>query len=83
MAILAGSDPLPFPGEERCVGRYGAHASGIFEPDNACSSVRKILKEEAGQFETFGRLEQPFRFIRNQVRMQMKKFQEKNHAEES
>jgi hypothetical protein len=83
MPILAGSDPLPFPGEERCAGRYGVHTIGIFDPDNACASVRKILKDQAGQFQIFGCLEQPFRFVRNQVRMQMKKFQEKNHAEES
>ena len=83
MPILAGSDPLPFPGEERCAGRYGAHTFGTFDPNNACASVREILKEQAGQFETFGHLEQPFRFVRNQVRMQMQKFQEKKHAEES
>ena len=82
MPILAGSDPLPFPGEEMRAGGFGSHAFGIFDPDNACASMRELLKDKAGQFETFGRLEQPFRFARNQARMQIKKFQEKNHAEE-
>jgi hypothetical protein len=69
--ILAGSDPLPFPGEERRAGGYGSHTLGVFDSSNACSSVRKILRERPGRFKTFGRLEQPFRFFRNQVRMQL------------
>ena len=83
MPILAGSDPLPFPGEERRAGGYGSHTLGVFDADNACASVREILQKPPSKFETFGRLEQPFRFVRNQVRMQIHKYRGKNRAEES
>lgn len=81
MPILAGSDPLPFPGEEKQAASYGSHTFGVFDADNACASVRKILHDQDCQLDTFGHLEQPLRFIRNQVGMQIQKYRENNGAE--
>jgi len=42
--IIGGSDPLPFPGEERYMGRYATLLNGPFEPDRPVSSIREILR---------------------------------------
>jgi len=42
-SILAGSDPLPFRGEERYLGRYGSVIEGPFDAQKPVSSIRKLL----------------------------------------
>jgi hypothetical protein len=41
--ILGGSDPLPFCGEERNIGRMATLAIGDFSPENAANDFLKLL----------------------------------------
>jgi hypothetical protein len=41
--VLAGSDPLPFPGEERRIGCYATCWEGSFDPERPAASVRAAL----------------------------------------
>jgi hypothetical protein len=41
--ILAGSDSLPFPGEERLVGRYAVVCHGAFDPQRPATSILALL----------------------------------------
>lgn len=42
-AVVAGSDPLPFSGEEKYMGTYASVLDGPFDPDKPVTSVRKML----------------------------------------
>ena len=44
--VAAGSDPLPFVGEENQVGRYGIVGDFAFDETKPTESVRRILSEE-------------------------------------
>lgn len=65
-ATVAGSDPLPFPGEEVRLGTYATLAEGAIEQDNPVRSMQAILKapgtrirrvgRRSGTLETFKRL---------------------------
>ena len=41
--VLAGSDPLPLPGEERRIGRYATVADGLPDPGSPARSVLHLL----------------------------------------
>lgn len=73
---LPGTDPLPFPHEAERAGSFGFRlrlpAGRRFDPGRPAATVRDALR--AGTpVETFGRLESPVRFLRNQVAMQLRK----------
>jgi len=53
-AILAGSDPLPFAGDERHLGSYASLFSGPFDPDKPVTSVRRALRDGATPPRTVG-----------------------------
>jgi hypothetical protein len=42
-AVLAGSDPLPFPGEEAYLGTYASVFECLFDADRPVTSVRECL----------------------------------------
>ncbi|MDM8553110.1 hypothetical protein QUF75_00050 [Desulfococcaceae bacterium HSG7] len=42
-SVLAGSDPLPFIGEEKYLGIYGSILNGPFDINKPVSSIRKLL----------------------------------------
>jgi len=46
--ILAGSDPLPFPGEEVILGRYATVMEGNFDVDRPVAGVRRLLSSSGG-----------------------------------
>jgi hypothetical protein len=46
--ILAGSDPLPVPGEELMLGRYATVLEGDIDPTRPLEGVRKILGAAGG-----------------------------------
>jgi hypothetical protein len=46
--ILAGSDPLPFPGEEVILGRYATVMDGDFDVDRPLAGVRRMLSSSGG-----------------------------------
>jgi hypothetical protein len=47
IAIVAGSDPLPLPGEERHVGRYATVMDVPFSPETPIASLRTALSAAA------------------------------------
>ena len=52
--ILAGSDPLPFPGEEVILGRYATVMDGDFDVDHPLAGVRRMLSSSGGLGATVG-----------------------------
>jgi len=54
-SILAGSDPLPFPGEEKMMGRYISRWEMEFDIKNLVGSIRSYLKESGKRPERIGR----------------------------
>lgn len=43
--VVAGSDPLPFPGEEKMMGTYGMRMVGEFDRTDPGRSVRAVLRQ--------------------------------------
>jgi hypothetical protein len=73
ISILAGTDPLPFPGQQRRVGKYGSILRGRFNTDRAGVSIRSLLQDGRTVPDTYGARERPMAFLTNQLRMQAKK----------
>ncbi|HDQ44215.1 MAG TPA: hypothetical protein ENN17_01785 [bacterium] len=46
--VIAGSDPLPFPGEERMIGSYGVAAEGMFDASEPAASLKTLLFRDPG-----------------------------------
>lgn len=72
--ILPGSDPLPFLSETDRAGSFGFTLRFSLDPDRPAHGIRTALFDRATRPEPYGRLETPFRFLRNQIAMQMMKF---------
>lgn len=72
--ILPGSDPLPFPSETGRAGSFGFALRVSLDPGRPAHGIRTALSDHATRPVPYGRLETPFRFLRNQVAMQMMKF---------
>lgn len=71
MAVLPGSDPFPFGNEYHKVGSYGFYLEGALDAARPAESLRELLG--SSKIGLFGELEQPHRFVMNQVRMQLRK----------
>lgn len=69
---LPGSDPLPFPGEVRRVGRFGALLEGALDLEKPVQHLKQLLMDPSITLCPFGHEETPFRFIRNQLKMQLR-----------
>ncbi len=70
---LPGSDPLPFVSENCRAGSYGFMLPGKLSKTHPARELKRMLMDSTAGFQSYGRLENPFRFIRNQVRMQITK----------
>ena len=55
LAVLAGSDPLPFAGEETIMGSYATLIRGRFDPAAPVSSMRRILSNPTVSLRPAGR----------------------------
>jgi hypothetical protein len=44
IGVVAGSDPLPFPGEERYLGTYVTVLEGAFDAEHPVGSARRLLR---------------------------------------
>ncbi len=65
-SVIAGSDPLPFIGEENYLGKYGSIINGPFDKNKPIASIRNLLTspeviksrvgKRGGLLETIGRL---------------------------
>lgn len=73
IAILPGSDPLPFPSEYDRAGRTGFVLEFDDGPSSACdwSHIRRRIFQLM-YARRFGPLERPLRFLRNQAAMQLR-----------
>ncbi len=73
--ILPGSDPLPFPGEITRAAGYGLAIAGCLGRTEPAHDLIDIFSNLPVRIRPFGRLETPFRFLRNQLAMQLVKRQ--------
>jgi len=77
---LPGSDPLPFVSHERRAGSYGFAFSSQLDYSRPAEKIVQLLRDIDEQPMTFGRLEGPLPFIRNQVAMQLRKRFRRRHT---
>ena len=75
MRVLPGTDPLPFPRESLRPGGFGFSMAGQLDPEQPARSLKQLLLEEKTPIQPYGSLENPWRFIRNQIAMQIVKRQ--------
>lgn len=70
MKILPGSDPLPLDSHATRAGSYGLAFDGTeFDSDRPIQSLRALLIEGRGDFQTYGRLSSPAELVLNQIRL--------------
>lgn len=74
IVILPGSDPLPFTREMSKPGSFGCILSQPISMDTPAGDIKKALTEPKVSISPFGRAEYPFRFVRNQVAMQFRRY---------
>jgi len=68
ISCVAGSDPLPFPGEEQKVGIYGIAMSGEFDYERPVISVRRMLRNEGRGITLVGQRDGLWSMIRRNVK---------------
>jgi len=74
LPVLPGSDPLPFPGQEQRVGSVGVVCEASLSLEEPAASVREWLGALREQPVRFGRGVGLVAFVRDQGRMQFRKF---------
>ena len=67
---LPGSDPLPFPDQERKAGAFGFYLPGTVAENQPFASIHKLLSAPEARPQPYGRLENLFNFLNHQVTMQ-------------
>jgi len=70
---LPGTDPLPFPHDIDKVGRMGFRVAVDLDPERPGKSLLRALTQHGAPLERFATLEPPWRFVRNQIGMQLRK----------
>jgi hypothetical protein len=73
LPILPGSDPLPFPGQERRAGSYGFVAPVDGDGPEPAARLAEWLRGLTVQPRTWGRRVPFHAFVRDQVRMQLRR----------
>lgn len=81
--VLPGSDPLPFASEACRPGSFGFMVEESITPDKPAKGIRRILLNPATRPIAYGKLENTYRFFRNQMAMQILKRQNKQKPESS
>jgi hypothetical protein len=71
--VLPGTDPLPFASEYWRPGSFGFALSGTLELEHPASDLKVLLMDPSTQLSPYGSLENPYRFVCNQIRMQLRK----------
>lgn len=71
--ILPGSDPLPITSESQRIGSFGSSLCGIISKEHPAQDLKQALMDPMVQFQTYGRLENPVRFLCNQIIIRLKK----------
>lgn len=67
--LIAGSDPLPFRGEEFMIGTYGNAIECAFNPNQPVTSIRQILKDSDCEIRIIGKRNNPFQFAWREVKI--------------
>jgi hypothetical protein len=73
LQLLAGSDPLPFPWEERRAGSFGVRLQAEVDERFPAAGLGELLRDRRWKPQPYGRPERTFRFFRNQAAMQIHK----------
>jgi hypothetical protein len=73
LQILPGTDPLPFADESRRPGSFGFAIEGVLNSDQPAESLKQMLLDSTSSIQSYGTREQPLRFLRNQVSIQIVK----------
>lgn len=71
--VIAGSDPLPFTGEEKNIGKYCFIIEAGFDENRPVSSVRKILKTNGLPATILGKRNGVVTFAIRETRIMLKK----------
>jgi len=71
--VTAGSDPLPFNGEEKYIGSYGFCLDGNFNADRPADAIRSLLKEPETNISLIGKRNGFFTFCRRQYKIMAQK----------
>lgn len=68
--FLNGSDPLPFPGQEKKVGRFGFSISNSLDISKPWGKLKKILNSHE-KIENYGKRDNVFQIFVNQLLLRM------------
>ncbi len=67
--VLAGTDPLPLPGEEALAGSYACVVDGAFDPAAPAASLRALLRANPAAVASIGRRSSVLAMLRRQARL--------------
>ncbi len=62
--VLAGSDPLPFAGEEALAGTYATRIEGHFDPARPVTSLQHLLRSDPAHITQVGQRNRPWTWAR-------------------
>ena len=71
--VLPGSDPLPLASERKRVGSFGLSFYGAISKKYPAQELKRFLFDPKIQYRTFGKLENPIRFLCNQLALRLKR----------
>ena len=71
--VIAGSDPLPFTGEEEKIGTYNFIIRGEFDYSKPAASIRKLLQDESTPIIHCGWRSGLFEFAKRQIKIMRQK----------
>lgn len=71
--ILAGTDPLPFVGDEQQAGGYGIWVEANFDPQQPLTSARSMLRSPAKELASFGNRNTPLTMLQRMQRHRAQK----------
>ncbi|MEM8808887.1 MAG: methyltransferase domain-containing protein [Cyanobacteria bacterium P01_G01_bin.38] len=69
--ILPGTDPLPLASEGSRPGSFGWVCPGQLDPEKPGEHLRSMLLDPEVSWQTYGTLETPWRFVRNQIALRV------------
>jgi len=72
-SVIAGSDPLPFNGEEETVGTFGFKIRGDFDSSKPAQLFCRMMKENKDKIELIGRRNDIFTFASRQYKIMAEK----------
>ncbi len=71
--IIAGSDPLPFADEEKCIGCFGFLIKGNFDPEKPAQSFRDLMNCNEKDVRIIGKRNDVFTFAKRQYKIMTEK----------